>query len=352
MSFFQIGNSRLLISDRSLLNFPITNPPDPEPEFDKVKVLVSGHSLSSQPNLGHSDLIASSLGLDYSWLRQNVPGATINYRLNNPEGQMQSTLNAIESAHNTSSPFTHLEITERHDLLQTIQWEETVRNLKRFVDSMLSREPNTIPYFWHCWQDYTMRGSLSEWLTYERAATFVWESVTSRVNLSLEHEGKSYRIRNAPAQKAWVEFVNEAVNGSIPGITQGSPTATLNVLFADGVHPTLVVGDYFISCVHIAVMYRKSPVGAAYPSGVTAQQALSMQTFAWEIVEDYYANESTPTVAQAQSYIVNTFADIHQYYYFGDHNSAGLVAHFAQNNYNQPFYFNTTTDAAYWFTPM
>ena len=316
----------------------------------KAKVYVSGHSLSSQPNLGNNGLVASSLDLDYAYARQNFGGATLAYRLGS-SGEISTHLAAMAAAAGTAAPFTHLELTERHDLSLSIWFEDTVRNLKRYVDSAMIRDPRMIPYFWHCWQSKHWVGTIAQWITYERAATRAWEAVTARVNHSLAFEGKQYRIRNAPAQKCWVDLVDQAVNGSVPGITQGSTAATLALLYADDVHPTNPIGDYFLACVHMAIMYQRSPVGAGRPSGVTSQQAASLQALAWESVCDYYANEWFPTLPQARTYLAGTFGPACDALYGGS-NAASFAALINANSYTSPFYFNAATDAGYWHAPL
>ncbi|MDP4826582.1 MAG: T9SS type A sorting domain-containing protein [Flavobacteriales bacterium] len=52
---------------------------------------------------------------------------------------------------------------------------------------------------------------------------------------------------------------------------------------ADGSHPS-IHGTYLAACTFFAVMFNESPVGAAYPAGVTAQQALAIQEAANEVV--------------------------------------------------------------------
>ncbi|MBI1267457.1 MAG: T9SS type A sorting domain-containing protein [Cryomorphaceae bacterium] len=52
---------------------------------------------------------------------------------------------------------------------------------------------------------------------------------------------------------------------------------------ADGSHPS-IHGTYLAACTFFAVMFNESPVGAAYPDGVTAQQALAIQEAANEVV--------------------------------------------------------------------
>jgi hypothetical protein len=52
---------------------------------------------------------------------------------------------------------------------------------------------------------------------------------------------------------------------------------------ADGSHPS-IHGSYLAACTFFAVMFNESPVGANYPAGINAQQALAIQEAANDVV--------------------------------------------------------------------
>ena len=56
---------------------------------------------------------------------------------------------------------------------------------------------------------------------------------------------------------------------------------------ADKRHPSLA-GSYLAACTAYATLFRESPVGLAYTAGLSPEIAASLQTAAWEAVQEYF----------------------------------------------------------------
>ncbi len=66
-----------------------------------------------------------------------------------------------------------------------------------------------------------------------------------------------------------------------------TPGNTIDLLSSDRHHPS-ITGVYLNACVFYATIFGQSPVGATYrPAGLSAADALTLQTIAWETVQNY-----------------------------------------------------------------
>lgn len=362
-------------------------PVEPDPGIGTpltlARVLTSGHSLSAQPNEGMSELIAESLDLTYEWERQNTGGSTIFGRTEPPSWSGFSTgqskfgnnimdyLDELEDPTSVTGPYTHLCITENHSIVGNLQFSDTVRVLKAYYDAFMSRVPDGQVYLWSCWKDGPTginASTVEDWLAFERAMTPVWGGITARINLTLANEGASHRLKNGPMQHALLELVDQAIHGTVPGITQGTVADTLEVLFRDDwVHLYAACGRYFLSCVEHAVVFRSSPVGADYPTSgtygdgtaraITLEQATSLQQIAWDAVVDYHQNvEDTPSMAEMRAYMNDTACSAYWTFLGNPGAASGAATFFNRTTYEEsggainPFYFDAATDAAIWHT--
>ena len=60
----------------------------------------------------------------------------------------------------------------------------------------------------------------------------------------------------------------------------------LELYVADKRHPSLA-GTYLAACTSFAALFGKSPVGASYTAGLSADVARALQTAAWEAAQAY-----------------------------------------------------------------
>lgn len=347
-------------------------------ELALTRLMVSGHSLSSRPDEGLGGPLASSLGDSYQWQKQTGAGSTIRGRTgDSPDftgfqtGDSATGTNDVDYLEEWTTPaqvsggtYTHLLITERHDLLLTLQFEGTLRHLKLYYDSFMVRSPGARVYLWSCWlTDAIITGSnFPSWMDYCLKMQKVWDAMTARINLTLMNQGAQHRLHNAPMMYILVKIIEQALAGDAPGISEVSDTDTLDWFFnGDGVHIDGAIGHYLFAVVEYMCVFRKSPVGGAYPTSgtwpggvpaaLTAEQANTVQVLAWKFFKEYHQrDEWCPTMEEARDFVSNVAVPSHNSYITGGGASASFFAEEDYDNLN-PFYFDPATDEALagWF---
>lgn len=268
-----------------------------------ARVFVSGHSLTDNPLVDHMQLIADSLARDFDYNQQIGIGSPIRVRTlgdswdntdwpgyrdgKNKNGDDMDIIAELLSPQ-TLGPgeqYDTLVITERHDVLGTIQWEDTSGLLRHYHDRLIAGNPDGETLLYHSWLDVD-KDAPQPWIDHEKAALAAWECVASKVNHTLEADGRSDRVRTLPVGAALVELVERALADEVAGITGGTHEK-LDRLFNDNVHLT-PTGVYFAALVTHAAVYRDSPVGAAAPPQVDPATAADLQQIAWDFVRGYY----------------------------------------------------------------
>ena len=240
-------------------------------------------------------------------------------------------------------------IAERHDLLDVLRWEDTVRYTRHFHDRLVEGNSKATTYVYHAWLSLPNKSAPANWISFEKAVAPAWQCVASRINHSLSFEGRSDRVAYLPAGLALAQMVEQATTGSgLPGVTGSSVRETVDRIFADSVHLT-ALGSYYMGLVNYASVYRRSPVGAWAPSGVTPTQALSLQTAAWKAVSDHFNNYSAPDLAQCRAVMRDSVCSVYNNFRNTQSETADCVSFFTNPAQRNPFYFVSSTDKAYWF---
>jgi hypothetical protein len=264
----------------------------------KVRFFVSGHSLTDNPLADYVLATAASLGKDANYNEQIGIGSPIRVRTKgndfntpgwpgystgkNREGQDMNVIEELLSPA-TLGPgelYDTLVITERHDILSTIPWEDTFGFVRHYHDRLIDGNPQGETFFYQSWLGLD-KNDPTAWFEYEKKSLFAWECVATKVNLTLEAEGRPDRVSTLPA---------EALAGNVAGIT-GSTSEKLNQIFNDDVHMTKL-GAYYVALVTYAALFRGSPQGATAPADVSAAPVADLQRIAWEFVEGYYTQPS------------------------------------------------------------
>jgi len=340
--------------------------------------MVSGHSLSSRPNELQSEQLAASLGKSLQWQIHTDAGATIRRRVGDPptwDGFRlgitktgYSNINFLDEWRTPSAVsggrYTHLLITERHDLLNCLQWEDTLRRFKVYYDAFMSRSPGAKVYLWSCWFppranagiDHTTARS---WIRYEKVMQKVWDGISARLNLTLERQGVSHRVHNAPATWVLAKVIEAALDGRAPGISAASDSATMQKFFRDGVHIDGPLGHYFMAVMEHMVVFRTSAEGGWYPTSgtwpvgipaaVTAQEATTLQSLCWQYFREYHqVHEWNPTMAELRDYVVREASPA----WVAHTGNESVANFFGSSSYSSenPFVFDASTDltAAGW----
>ena len=269
---------------------------------DHVRAFYSGHSLSEGvPEV--VEQIALSLGdrlsfevqvLGYSLLRQRtkgeIPSASewSGYRVGQNRGG--AGLNVAEELRQPrrlapGDKYDVLVVTERHDLPAIARREGTAFYLTEMSKHLLAGNSDAEVLFYHTWLNVDTDAPWS-WINYERAVVPMWECIASRANLDLPARGDAPRVRLLPGGGALAELAAALWDGKVPGVAAMAPGARVRLLFSDNVHMS-DVGRYIIALVHYAVLFGRSPEGAAIRAPVSPETGRYMQTFAWQYVVAY-----------------------------------------------------------------
>lgn len=269
---------------------------------DHVRAFYSGHSLSEGvPEV--VEQIARSLGhrlsfetqvLGYSFIRQRTKGEVPSapdwpgYRAGH--NRRSVGLNAAEELKNprrlaSGDKYDVLVVTERHDLPAVAREERTAFYLAEMAKHLLAGNPDAEVLLYHTWL-YIDPDAPWPWIDYERAISPMWECIASRANLDLPPRGDVPRVRVLPGGSALAELAAALWEGKVPGVTESSPGTRVRLLFSDNVHMS-DVGRYYLALVHYAVLFGRSPEGAAVPKPLSAETGKYMQTLAWQYAAAY-----------------------------------------------------------------
>ena len=359
-----VGNSSLIT--HSWVITAVAPPPTPSigTPLSSARIFLSGHSLMDDPLGENIEMIAQSLSTQLWWNQQIGIGSPLRLRthgdnMTDPtfpgyrtgKNKNGSNMNVISEFLNpqtiSGQRYDTLVMTERHDIAGVLEWEGTVRYARHFHDRLVAGNSQANSYFYHSWLDIADKSNPMAWVQFERNNAIAWQCTADRINVSLVAEGRSNRVTYLPAGLALTNLIEQATQGNVPGITSSSSTATVNVLFSDSVHMTRV-GTYYMALVTYASVYRRSPVGASYPSGVTAQQAQSLQQIAWASVSNYYSTATARTMQQCQTQMRDNFCASYHQYRGTSQETANCRNFFMGQTNENPFYYNAATDANYW----
>lgn len=341
-----------------------------------ARIFISGHSLTDQPadsggsaqSLGNQLVRTANglLGSDAARYNQQIAlGSPIRVRTAGPANDRASwpgyslgknasgnNLNVLAELRNPATPgiarYDTLLITENHDSLNQIQYEDTVRHLRHYHERMIAAHPQARTFFYESWKDVRDFNDPSSWIAHERAQSRVWQCVTARVNTALAAEGRSDRIAPLPAGAALVALVEQALAGNVPGISAGSPAATLRNLFTDAVHLS-TAGFHYVALVSYSAIYQRSPVGAPVPAGLSPATAAALQQAAWSFVSNFYASYREPQLDACRTEVAQNFCSTYWNYRGQGGNAAGCSRTFSAASNDNPFWFDRSANASYWF---
>lgn len=343
---------------------PSGPPPDLSAPRSSANVFFTGHSLLDNPL--PEDVTAIAQGFKYAqkWNQQNVLGSPLRIRTRgdnsgstswdgyrkgkNREGDGMDVIVELRSPQTLGgAKYDTLVVTENHNMVDMLFWEDTVRFLRHFHDRFIAGNVQGISYLYAPWLGIRNKSEPSGWISYEKAAIPAWECVAARINRSLEAEGRSDRISTIPTSLALATLIERATTGNVAGVTGSSKQDTVSKLVSDDVHLTRM-GVYYVSLVTYAAIYRRSPVGAWKPDEVDATAASSLQTIAWDVIARYYANEPKPDLSTCVNHMRDVMCSAYNTYK-GENNTNSCKDRFAKQNTENPFYFSASSDRSYWF---
>ena len=370
------------------MNAAHAQPRDADMETQRMNVFWSGHSLTGPPIPEFVTEIAGGFGTSMQWNRHSMAGASLQARTRGRppsetgwdgyrQGYNRDTENMDVIAELLSprtvdgGKYDVLVITDVHDMLWWILRGDSVRLLRHYHERFLEGNPLGQTFFYEAWLNVNDKDDPRSWIEYERAASPVWQCVATRVNTSLEFEGRTDQIASLPAGLALATLVERAISkDGLAGITGVTVRETMDRLFGDNVHLTRL-GAYYIALVSHSFIHDKSPIGAWAPDDIDDLQARSLQQVAWEFVSDYRAGNKPLELAECRALVRESFAELYWRYIYDGQNYADLSWHgavlervknttrrirnsrtwregFAEDAPDNPFSYDPATDQSYW----
>lgn len=363
---------------------PVTTAMTPGPD----RLMVSGHSLTGPPLPEQLAAIAASQGRPLQWQMQDIGGSTIATRSRgsgsasasdtasgrpwsgfstgrNRDGQNLDIAAELKAPATVSGgPYDALLITEQHNILGSIVWDDSVRHLRQFHERLIAGNRAGTTWLYQSWRDIDDKDDPSRWIAYETSAATAWQCIAVRINTSLAAEGRRDRITLLPVGQALALLVEKSnAEGGIPALGGGGPRATIERLFRDDVHLT-PMGSYFVALFTYARLYGHQPADPWAPPGLDERQARALQHAAWQISEELRAAETAIDLPGCRHFLSTRFTGLYLDYElpFMTRDKGRVRAYgralklgsewrrlFASDDVSNPFRYDPLTDRGWWF---
>ena len=253
------------------------------------RIFISGHSLVDQPFPEQLGQIGAQLGTTLQWERHYLPGSSIRDRavLPDPVGSFDTAL-----------------VTEQHDVLSSIAWNDTLLQLRAWQDRVIAGNPGAATFFYVPWLAIDDKDHPARWVAYERAAFHVWQCIATRTNEDLARSGRADRIATIPANLALAYLAEQLQQGRrMPGMETAGLRASMDSLFTDDVHLT-PLGSYYVAVVSYlgisGLLPRRLPG--------TVQERFLADT-AISFIESRAGEGRAMRVADCKRYVSDSFLD-------------------------------------------
>lgn len=329
---------------------------------DKARVIFSGHSLTD-PAVPVVQAIARSQNKDLISIYQSIPGSPIRVRTrgmhpsdSNPwEGYTKGVrggINLIDELRNPSKlapgeRYDLLVITERHNILNAMEWESTISLLRHFHELLVANNPSAATYFYQSWLDIN-KSEPSIWIEYEKEALVAWECIANKINQSLQDKSK---IRMIPTGWALAHLVEAALAGNIAGLN-GSPKTILDSIFKDNVH-TMPLGDLFVGAFTYSIIFGQSPEGTRPVKGVNGKSMKAILKMAWDLAQRYHQGPSPRphTMAYCRAHVVTEICPPYWEHFFKRPSHVQACQNFYQEDGGKNPFQSSTDHLRLWPAP-
>jgi len=299
--------------------------------IDQRRIIFSGHSLTDAAVQTLRN-IAMEEGDDLVDIYQSIPGSPIRIRTRGnyvdenswfgySEG-FNPSLNLIDeilspSQLNGDEVYDTLIITERHDLLGTIEFESTASLLRHFRDQLARGSSNSEVFFYQSWLGIKKDNPIP-WVNYVKDMLVTWECISSKVNLTLEQDGQPQNVKTIAAGWAMAHLLEQAFLGNIPGIT-GTDEEITNLIFSDNVHPT-ELGEFFIGAFTYNNAFGKSAEGITIPASIDQNTGSALLALAWQLTLQYHqrADKGKHEMASCRAHIRDNICQPYHEYIFDE----------------------------------
>lgn len=265
----------------------------------RVRIFVSGHSLTDRPFPDYVAEIAKTNGITMQWGMHHLPGSSILQRLRDkdaifaaPPGrdEQQSELPTSQRSipGRDNDRYDIMIITEQHRVLDSLIWQNTVQSLRDYQDRFIAANASGKTYFYAPWISLSDRSNPGDWIDYERQALPIWQCIVSQVNQDLAAEGRADRIEFIPTSWALARLVaHMTANADVDGFEGLDTAAKIDALFADDVHLSRL-GSYYVAAVSYSTLYSDN-LPASSPPSLDAGQAEAVRRFATSFMKEYRA---------------------------------------------------------------
>jgi hypothetical protein len=312
------------------------------------RLFVSGHSLTDPPLPAYLASIAASQGTPLQWNMQSIAGSPIRVRTEgagpaagppqggsvlsggnerierggrnpadayghgaNREGRNLDVLAEWRSPKTVSGGlYDALLVAEQHGVLTALTFQDTPTALADIHRRFTEANPKGRVWFYESWLDVDDKDDPRRWIAYERAASPVWQCVALRSRQMLEAAGVPSTIEAVPSGAALAALVERVTTQRVDGVTGATVRETMNRLFADDVHLT-PLGHYYMASVVYAVMWARSPEGAAVPTSLDEIAARNLQREAWTFVTAWRSRRVTVDAAACRDALKSDFIGRH-----------------------------------------
>lgn len=329
----------------------------------RARIFISGHSLTDDPYGEQLIRISNSLGDSTSAkfnqqigigspirLRTGMPKSLDGYATGKPRpnGKNINVLEEFATGKTIDGDrYDSLVITENHNLLEMIQWENTVRQIRHFHDKLVSFNPLARTFLYASWWQID-KSQPQKWMDTERAVAKAWHCVGARINASLALEGRTDRVLPLPTSLALADLLERILVTPVPELQISSAREAVNLVFRDNVHLTQM-GVYYTALVSYVALFERSPVGAWYPPEVDGRRARALQQAAWEFTSDFYKSYKDPMLASCVSVDMPTVCEAYLQFRGRQRELSQCRQFFQANSPLNPFRFDEASDATYWF---
>ena len=276
------------------------------------RFFISGHSLMDSPVGRYLARISQSARKPVAWDQQIIIGSTLAFR-NRSAGKDKRGFktsripDVFQKLARRKTPFDTLIVTEASGSLAPVIWNNTVRHLRFMHDRFIESNAAGRTYFYESWTTIRDRSDLSSWIAIERGGSALWGCVATRINASLEREGRADRITPLPTGWGLAELVDAITGGRLPPFEADTPT-TLERFFKDDIH-LKPIGRYYIALLSYVGVTGRSPVGLWHPAEVSKAHAAVLQQFAVDFFKNAFGTRTERNLPECRAWVESRFCD-------------------------------------------
>ncbi len=252
-------------------------------------VFYIGHSLinHNMPRMV-AELAAADDAVEHSYQVQIINGAPLKYNWeNSAKGEGADARQVLPQGQ-----VDVLVMTEAVPLDNHLQWSGSHDYAARFTELARQAKPDTRVYIFETW--HSVKSGTGEEVAYDKNGHLPWRG---RLDTDLAKwqgiaKAAGVNVQLIPGGQALARLHDEIEKGKVPGLTN------IRDVFQDDIHMN-DIGNYYMACLHYAVIYKKSPAGLpreltgkwgkAYDAP-SAELARVLQQLAWQT-----ASQSPPT---------------------------------------------------------